>query len=206
MDFGCNFAVVDVPTFSELTARNTAVTDLYVSGSLQVSADTDTGRVNDNFVFWHGHGDRWWVERNGVAVYASSSSTDTVAVARVGEFMVHQRRGGLIRLGRSFVPRDLFGPRSLLARRTRVQHGARRPKAFQHNGRPAWSVEVTSSTATTVMVFDEETAIIVELSSPDHDNSLRLVDMEVHTDLPASRFVWDGHAVEAGESPTIGMS
>lgn len=137
------------PTWQQLTACNTAATNLNLSGSMHVVGATDTGFVDDHFEFHYGRVDRWWVERNGEVIYASSSSTDIVPVARIGGQMIHQRITSLIRLGALFTPRDLFGPRSLLARRTPAQHVTQGRTAIDHDGRPAWSTDLTPPTGLT---------------------------------------------------------
>lgn len=195
------------PTWQQLTACNTAATNLNLSGSLHVVGATDTGFVDDHFEFHYGRGDRWWVERNGEVIYASSSSTDIVPVARIGGQMVHQRITSLIRLGALFTPRDLFGPRSLLARRTPAQHVTQGPTAIDHDGRPAWSTDLTSPTGlTTTIVIDDETGVIAHLSSRDHSQSLHLENLTAHTGIPDDRFVWDRRTVESNELKSLRLS
>ncbi|WP_141217118.1 hypothetical protein [Rhodococcus sp. 14-2483-1-2] len=195
------------PTWQQLTARNTAATDLILSGSLHVVGEIDTGFVDDHFEFRHGRGDRWWVERNGEIVYASSSSTDTVPVARIDGQMVHQRTTSLIRLGALFTPRDLFGPRSLLTRRTPAQHVAHGPTVVDHAGRPAWSTELTSPTGLiTTMVIDDETGLILSLSSRDHGQSLHLDNLTEHAELSDGQFVWDGDTIESNDLRSFRLS
>lgn len=121
--------------------------------------------------------------------------------------MVHQRISSLVRLGALFTPRDLFGPLSLLTRRTRVQHVAKKPEAVTRNGRPTWSTVLTSSTGlNTVIAIDDQTGVIVELSSPDHDQSLHLDDFLEHDQLSDDQFEWNGPVIEAHESRSFGMS
>lgn len=201
------FEPVNAPTWQQLTARNTAATDLDLSGSLHVVGETDTGFVDDHFEFRRGRGDRWWVERNGEIVYASSSSTDTVPVARIDGQMVHQRTTSLIRLGALFTPRDLFGPRSLLTRRGPAQHVTKGSTAIDHAGRPAWSTELTSSSGlATTMVIDDGTGLIASLSSREHGQSLRLDNLTEHAELPDDRFVWDGDTIESNDLRSFRLS
>ena len=203
----CKFETVNVRTWQQLTARNAAATDLNMSGSLHVVGVTDTGFVDDRFEFRHGRGDRWWVERNGEIVYSSSSSTDTVPVARIDGQMVHQRTTSLIRLGALFTPRDLFGPRSLLTRRTPPQHVTQGPTAIDHAGRPAWSTEMTSPTGlTTTIVIDDGTGLIASLSSRDHSKALHLEKLTEHAELPDDRFAWDGDTIESNDLRSFRLS
>ncbi|KQU33359.1 hypothetical protein ASH04_05625 [Rhodococcus sp. Leaf233] len=203
----CKFETVTAPTWPQLTARNTAATDLNLSGSLHVVGETDKGFVDDHFEFRYGRGDRWWVERNGEIVYASSSSTDTAPVARIDGQMVHQRTTSLIRLGALFTPRDLCGPRSLLTRRVPAQYVTQGPTAVDHAGRPAWSTELTSPTGlTTTMIIDGGTGLIASLSSRDHSKSLHLEKLTEHAELPDDQFVWDGSTIDSSELKSLRMS
>ncbi|WP_315771847.1 hypothetical protein [Rhodococcoides kroppenstedtii] len=195
------------PTWEDLEARNAAATRFELSGSLYVAGHVDTGPVDDHFLFWFGRGNRWWVERNGSAVYASASSTGAAPVARINGHMVHQRTDSVIRLGKLFTPSDLFGPRSLLTRRTKSQHSASTPEPTSYQGRQGWSVTLTSSTGpTTVLTIDDRTGLITTLNSVDHEQSLRLDDLVEHHDLPDSRFEWHGSTIERNESPDFKMT
>lgn len=190
-----------------LKDRNAAATKLNVSGSLHVIGSGGLGPVDDHFVFFHGRENQWWVERNGITVYASSSSTDTVPVVRVNGQMVHHRRNSIPRIGDLFTPRDLLGPRSLLSRTTRAEPVPNTPRPSAHNERPGWTVDLASSGGMTATIaIDDRTGIITELHSPDHEHSLRLENLVEHRDFPSSRFVWDGPTMERDEVPDFGMS
>lgn len=81
------------------------------------------------------------------------------------------------------------------------------PEAVTRNGRPKWSTVLTSSTGPTIVIaIDDQTGIIVELSSPDHDQSLHLDNLLEHDQLSDSQFEWNGPATEAHESRSFGMS
>ncbi|OZE32414.1 hypothetical protein CH256_12125 [Rhodococcus sp. 05-2254-6] len=121
--------------------------------------------------------------------------------------MVHQRTTSLIRLGALFTPRDLFGPRSLLTRRTPPQHVTQGPTAIDHADRPAWSTELTSPTGlTTTIVIDDGTGLIASLSSRDHSKALHLEKLTEHAELPDDRFAWDGDTIESNDLRSFRLS
>lgn len=191
------------PTWDELRSRNASASGLYVSGSMHVTGETDRGSVDDRFTFWHGPGDRWWVERNGEIAYVSSTAEEGVPVARIDDHMVYQRKNNHIGLGRVFSPEEAFGPRSLLVSRGRGLRVINGPRETEFDGRLSWAVGTATPAGTvTDLVFDDRTAIVVQVSSKDHDRFLCLTDLVDYDELPASRFVWNGPAIESDELRT----
>lgn len=199
---------MSTPSWDDLTALNIAASARDLSGRLHVVGDTDTGRVDDEFVFWHKATDRWWVERNGDVVYASATTAEDVPVARIDGQMVYQRRNNRIRTGRKFTPDDLFGPRSMVVRRSRGSRPLHKPELIEVDGRSCWAVTVDSPDGTHHrLAFDDATGVIVDMSSPDYPaNSLSLSQLREHTELPPAQVTWDGPAIETHELNTIGMS
>lgn len=199
---------MSTPSWDDLAARNIAASARDLSGRLHVVGDTDTGRVDDEFVFWHKATDRWWVERNGDVVYVSATAAEDVPVARIDGQMVYQRRYNRIRTGRKLTPDDLFGPRSMVVRRSRGSRPLRKPELIDVDNRPSWAVTVDSPNGTQHrLVFDDATGVIVDMSSPDYPaNFLRLSHLREHTELPRAQVTWEGPAIETRELNTIGMS
>lgn len=106
---------------------------IHSSTGLTGAEPTDTGHVDDEFTFWHGQGDRWWIERFDEVVFVSSTTDEDVPVARMaGGQLVFQRSSNSIVIGRVLGPKDLCGPRSKLLRSMR---GMTKPTEVDVDGR-----------------------------------------------------------------------
>lgn len=192
---------MSAPTWDDLKMRNAKAAALHMSGSMRVAGEKNGERIDDEFAFRHGHDGQWWIERNGMVVYAAALGT--APIARVGGQMVHQRRNNLIRVGRAFNPMELFGRYSVLHRdRTiRVIADAR---PLQLEGRASWTISVASSSGTrTEFVLDDATGIVMRMTSPDHDGTVHVSDLIEYDELPATRFTWTEPAIESSELQTI---
>jgi hypothetical protein len=197
---------MSVPTWDELKARNAAATKFNISALMRVAGETDTGRVDDIFSFWHGRGGRWWVERNGEIVHVSSTATERVPVTKQGGQMVYQRGRGLS-LGRVFSPSDLFGPRSLLTNRGGGLRGVETACEVDLAGRATWAIKAATDMGTVIeFAFDARTGIVVRVDSLVHDKCLNVTDLVEHDHLPDTRFTWRGPAIEVDQRRDLWLS
>lgn len=196
---------VKKPCWDELKKRNVAAANLNLSGTMRVVGPTDTGRVDDEFLFRYGHGGKWWIQRFDEVVFVSSTSAEDVSVARMtGGHLVYQRASNSIVIGRVLGPKNLFGPQSMVTKRN--LRGISKPIELDLDGRLSWSVMTATPKGTvSELVFDDHTGVIVRLASDHHDVTMVVKALAQCGELPASQFRWDGPVVEPEDRISFSM-
>jgi hypothetical protein len=157
-----------------------------------------TGDADEvDFRFWHGPHGQWRIEHDGEAIYLSGAGEKPLVW--IDGHM--QRQGGdfgVVDLGSQFSPLDLLGPESLLARMSQGMRESEPPHRIELGGRVAWSTTLVSASDHPVEIaFDDGTGILVKIGSPERGALFDVSDIVEHTELPATRFSWDGPVVEA---------
>lgn len=172
---------------------------------MRVGGPTDTGRVDDEFSFWFGHGGKWWIQRFDEVVFVSSTSDEDVPVARMaGGQLVYQRTTSSIVIGRVLGPKNLFGPQSVLIKRK--LRGIETPIELDLAGRLSWSVMTATPRGTvSELVFDDRTGVIVRIASDNHDVTMDVTNLTEYDELPGSRFRWDGPVVEPEDRTSFSL-
>ncbi|ALG84511.1 hypothetical protein ACH46_08375 [Gordonia phthalatica] len=133
----------------------------------RLSSTTPDG--TDVLDFWHGGGDRWRVERDGVLVYLSDGRT---AIRRdVNDDMVpiDVRDVRAVWQSTGFGPTDLVGHSGLLHQMSSEVVAVSTPVETSHDGRPAWSTRLGLPGADEAdhltVVIDAESGLIVAARS-----------------------------------------
>jgi len=184
------------PSWVELAGRNAAAEAVRVSASMRVTGRDGEEVLDERFVFWHGPGGRWRIERDDEVVYICTAGGDSLV--RI-DGQMSRLRGDvtMVWLRTAFDPLDLLGLDSLL-RKMSAGMTASTPARTEIDGRLAWAVTLTARTGESIdMVFDDATGIVVAMSSTSRSGRLVVSNLVEHGSLDEELFVWRGPVVDS---------
>ncbi|MGV9869203.1 hypothetical protein [Rhodococcus koreensis] len=185
---------MNAPSWSELRDRHAASELLNVSGALDYRYVKHDGSLDEGSQdFWHGSGDRWRIERDGMPIYIRNGD---VAFVRHGDHMRRQQaeRTQLAALLPISPLRVVGGNASILSSLS-SDLSPRLQAASAIDGRNVWPVELARAKDDdpgTALTFDDETGLIVGLTGLAGKLTAAVKGIQLHAELPDTLFEWDG--------------